>query len=282
MEEVKNRTLTGERALYHINDTIISECVFEDGESPLKECSNLVVNNTTFRWKYPLWYSKNVIVNNSLWENTARSGIWYTNHLVINNSNIIAPKQFRRCDDIELNNVILSDALETFWSCNNIRLNNCKATGDYFGMNSSNIVIHNFYLDGNYCFDGGSNITIFNSILNSKDAFWNCNNVTIYNSKIVGEYLAWNSNNITFINCEIESNQGLCYMDNVKLIDCKLTNTDLAFELCSNIEANVLTKIDSIKNPISGHIHAKSIDDIIFSHDMVDKDKTLIEVDNND
>ena len=71
-------------------------------------------------------------------------------------------------------------------------------------------------------------------------------------------------------------------MDNVKLIDCKLTNTDLAFELCSNIEANVLTKIDSIKNPISGHIHAKSIDDIIFSHDMVDKDKTLIEVDNND
>ena len=86
MKKITQEFLTGERALFMQKDLEIYDTIFDDGESPLKECSNLVVNNTTFRWKYPLWYSKNVIVNNSLWENTARSGIWYTNHLVINNS----------------------------------------------------------------------------------------------------------------------------------------------------------------------------------------------------
>ena len=146
-------------------------------------------------------------------------------------------------------------------------------------MNSSNIDISNFYLDGNYCFDGGSNIVIRNAILNSKDAFWNCSNVTVYDSKITGEYLGWNSKNITFINCQIESNQGLCYMDNIKLVNCSLIKTDLSFELCSNIEASITSHIDSVKNPISGHIHAKGIDELIIDDNMVDRTKTIIEVD---
>lgn len=278
MEEIKNKTLTGERALYHINNKKIIDCVFEDGESPLKECSDLIVNNSNFKWKYPLWYSNNVVVNNTTWHEMARSGVWYTNNLVVNDSTIIAPKQFRRCKNITLNNVEMKDAKETFWSCDTITLNNVKAKGDYFGMNSSNIKITDFILDGNYCFDGGSNITIKNAILNSKDSFWNCNNVIVYDSKITGEYLGWNSKNITFIRCEIESNQGLCYMDNIKLVDCKFYKTDLSFELCSNIEANILNHIDSVKNPISGHIKAKSIGEVIFNNNMTDQTKTKIEV----
>lgn len=279
MEVVKSKRLTGERAFYNARNLFIDDCLFEDGESPLKEGKNLEVHNTTFNWKYPLWYCENVIVNNTLWKPTARSGVWYTKHLVINDSTIDAPKQFRRCDDITLNNTNISDAQETFWGCNNIKIVNCKAKGDYFGMNSSNIDVSNFYLDGNYCFDGGSNIVIRNAVLNSKDALWNCSNVVVYDSKITGEYLAWNSKNITFINCEIESNQGLCYMDNVKLVNCKLIRTDLSFELCSNIEANITTHIDSVKNPISGHIHAKGIDELIIDDNMVDRTKTVIEVD---
>lgn len=279
MEEVKGKTLTGERALYNARNLFIDNCLFEDGESPLKEGRNLEVHNSTFNWKYPLWYCENVVVNNTLWNITARSGVWYTKHLTINDSTIDAPKQFRRCDDVTLNNTNISNALETFWSCTNIKIINCKAKGDYFGMNSSNIDISNFYLDGNYCFDGGSNIVIRNAILNSKDAFWNCSNVTVYDSKITGEYLGWNSKNITFINCQIESNQGLCYMDNIKLVNCSLIKTDLSFELCSNIEASITSHIDSVKNPISGHIHAKGIDELIIDDNMVDRTKTIIEVD---
>ena len=53
----------------------------------------------------------------------------------------------------------------------------------------------------------------------------------------------------------------------------------LSFELCSNIEANITTHIDSVKNPISGHIHAKGIDELIIDDNMVDRTKTVIEVD---
>lgn len=278
MEQVKNKVLIGERAMFASLNKEFINCTFEDGESPLKESKNIKVNECSFKWKYPLWYCNDVEVFDTTWDVTARSGVWYTNNLVIRDSKINAPKQFRRCNGIKLNNVEIPNALETMWMCQNIEIKNTHIVGDYFGMNSKNIVLENVIIDGNYCFDGGENIKAFNCVFNSKDSFWNCNNVELHNCKIVGEYLAWNTKHITFINCQLESLQGLCYIDDLKLVDCKIYNTNLAFEFCSNINATILTKVDSIKNPISGYIRVKGFDELILDKKFIDPEKTIIEV----
>ena len=275
-DKLINGVYVGERALYNSHNIDIYDSIFEDGESPLKESSDINLFTSVFRWKYPLWYCKNIRLENCVLEETARSGIWYTDGISFNNSRIEAPKTFRRSKNIKLVNTDMNNALETLWESENIEIKHIKAKGDYFAMNAKNIEIEDFYLDGNYAFDGGENIVIRNATLNSKDSFWNCKNVTVYDSVIRGEYLAWNSSNITFINCTIESNQGLCYMDNVKLVNCIVENTDLAFELCSNIDATIISHIDSIKNPISGTIRVKSVGEIILDENMIDPSKTKI------
>ena len=149
--------------------------------------------------------------------------------------------------------------------------------GDYFAMNSKNLQIDGLQLVGNYSFDGCENIVMRNAKLLSKDAFWNCENVTVYDSTISGEYIGWNSKNVTFINCMIESDQGFCYMDNVVLQNCRLVNTVLAFEY-SSVKADVVGKLDSIKNPCSGVIHEDKIDEIYMENHRIDRNKTEIKV----
>ena len=278
MKQIKDEALTGERAAYASKDTEFINCIFEDGESPIKESTNIKVINCDFKWKYPLWYCKNVEVIGSTWHLMGRSGIWYTDGITIKDSLIDSPKQFRRSKNIVIKDTKIPEALETMWKCENIELENVYIKGDYFGMNSSDIKLNNVVIDGNYCFDGAKNIVANNCIFNSKDSFWNCENVTITDSKIIGEYLSWNSKNITFINCELESEQGLCYMENVKLVNCKVNNTNLAFEFCKNIDADITTKIDSIKNPLSGIIRCKGYDELIMDEKFINPNDTKIEV----
>ena len=273
---LENGVYTGERALFMSKGVHFFNAVFEDGESPLKESSDIDLDNSEFRWKYPLWYCQNVKCTKVSFLETARSGIWYTKHIRMIDCNIEAPKTFRRSEDIDLISVQLPDASETLWKCKGVKINHVYAKGDYFGFNSENIEIEDLYLDGNYCFDGGKNIIIRNSTLYSKDSFWNCENVTVINSTIVGEYLAWNCKNITFINCKITSHQGLCYIEGLKLINCELIDTDLCFEYCSDIDANIINVIDSIKNPTSGVIRAKGVKELILEEDKIDISKTKI------
>ena len=276
MEKIIGGRYTGERALYNIHNKEIIDATFDDGESPLKECSNLKLDGCIFKWKYPLWYCKNVTVNNCTFIDLARSGTWYTENITINDSLMAVPKHFRRCKGIKLNNVDLPEASETLWNSEDIEFNNVTAKGDYFGMNSKNIKINNFKLDGNYAFDGGKNIEIHNAVLNSKDSFWNCENVVVYDSVIIGEYLGWNSKNLKFINCTIDSEQGMCYIDKLDMINCKLLNTNLAFERVKDVNAEIKTSIDSVKNPYNGKITAKSIGEIILDTDIVDPKATII------
>lgn len=275
MKILEQGLFTGERALYNSRELRIYDSTFADGESPLKESSDIEIYGSIFKWKYPLWYCKDIKTENSVLLETARSGIWYTHNITMTDCVIEAPKTFRRSSNISLLRCNLPRAGETLWTCRDITLESVTAVGDYFGMNSENIRAENLTIDGNYAFDGGKNIEIKNSKLISKDAFWNCENVTVYDSVIIGEYLGWNSKNVTFVNCTIESNQGLCYMEGVKLVNCKLLNTDLAFEY-STVDAEVTTEIDSVKNPISGKIHAKAIRELIMEKPLVDPEKTKI------
>lgn len=271
----KEEKFTGERALFQSSQIYIEDCTFADGESPLKESSNIEINGSLFRWKYPLWYCSDIKVDNSVLFEMARAGIWYTNNIMMSNSTIEAPKTFRRSQNIKLENVDLPNADETLWNCSKVSMKNVTAKGDYFAMGSTDLEIEDFTLVGNYSFDGAKNLTIRNAKILSKDAFWNSENVTVYNSFISGEYLGWNAKNVTLIDCTIESEQGMCYMENVVMKNCKLLNTDLAFEY-STVDATIESTIDSVKNPISGTIKAKDIGEVIFDDPAVDPAKTQI------
>ncbi len=276
MEIIKRGFLTGERALFQGKDLRIEETIFDDGESPLKHSSNIELIHSSFKWKYPLWYSSDIQLKECVLYEMARAGIWYTSGISMENVVIEAPKSFRRSSGISLKNVNFYNAQETLWSCRDIEMEKVTARGDYFAMNSRNIKISDLELVGNYGFDGCENLEIQGSRLITKDAFWNCNNVTVKDSYICGEYFGWNSENIVLENCTIESLQGLCYIRGLKMINCKLINTTLSFEY-SEVDAEIEGHIDSVKNPSSGRIHAGSIGELIMEEDRVDTAATTIE-----
>ena len=279
MKEYNQAYFAGERALFSSCGLKITESLFEAGESPLKESSDIELQGCIFGWKYPLWYCKNIKMESSTLLEGARSGIWYTSGIDIRSSHIQAPKTFRRSENISLTDVSMPRAQETLWNCKGVTLKRVNAAGDYFGFGSENIECENFDLDGNYLFDGGKNITVKNSKLISKDAFWNAENVVVEDSLIIGEYLGWNSKNVVFKNCTIQSLQGMCYMQDVKLINCKLINTTLAFEY-SSVNAEISGKVDSIKNPLpKSVIRAGAIDEIILEDGFTDPADVKIELD---
>lgn len=275
METIKDKRLTGERALFGSHNLSIYDTIFDDGESPLKESGDIELNGCMFKWKYPLWYCKNIVADNCKWFEMARAGVWYTDNITVNKALIEAPKNFRRCNNLSLTDVDFVNAAETLWHCNDVRINNVMAKGDYFGMNCSNLEIDNLRLVGNYSFDGVKDMRISNSTLMSKDAFWNSDNITVTDSYISGEYLGWNAKNLTLINCTIESLQGMCYIDNLVMKNCKLINTTLAFEY-STVDVDVTGRIDSVINPSMGTIKADSIDELILEKDKINPDKTII------
>ena len=274
--EIKHKSYSGERSLYSLKNASLFDVTFLAGESPLKECSSLTLDNCTFKYKYPLWYSKDIIVKNSLFEETARSGIWYSENLSFEDVVFNSPKTFRKSKNITLKNVDFNNAEETLYFCDKVTINNAYIKGDYCLLGSSNIEIVDSTIEGNYCFDNASNIKAKNCTFLSRDAFWNVKDAVIEDSVIDGEYLAWNSSNITFIRCKIISHQGLCYSKNVKLIDCQITNSDLIFEYCENIDADIDVENVSIKNPRSGSIFLSKGCKIIKNEKYIDPNKTKI------
>ena len=273
---VNQELLTGERALFQAKNIEIINTTFADGESPLKEASDISLRNSFFKWKYPMWYGRRLTLKNCTLFDTARAGIWYTDGIDMTDCIIEAPKTFRRSSNIRLDGVSIPNADETLWHCRDVIMNRVHAKGNYFAMNSENMEINDFELIGNYSFDGARNIVISNARMLSKDSFWNAENVEVRNSFISGEYIGWNAKNVKFVNCIIESLQGFCYMDNVILEDCTLLNTNLAFEY-STVDADINSVIDSIKNPISGRIKAEDIREIIFD-DPARSDRSRTEI----
>lgn len=275
MKEIRQEYLTGERALFKSEYLKIYDTIFADGESPLKESHDIELDGCMFKWKYPLWYSENIVAKNCTWFEMARAGVWYTDNIAIEDTAIEAPKNFRRCRELTLKNVSVPNAAETLWNCDGVKMEAVTAKGDYFAMNSQNMAIDKLTLYGNYPFDGAKNVEIHNSKFLSKDAFWNSENITVYDSFISGEYLGWNAKNLTLINCTVESLQGMCYIENLVMKNCKLINTTLAFEY-STVDAQIDSKIDSVINPSGGTITAESIGELILQKDRIDPSKTVI------
>lgn len=273
---IRNAFFNGERPLFGLQDAELINTTFGEGESPLKESSDLKLDQVIFQWKYPLWYARNIDVQNSIFETMSRSGIWYTKNIALTNCTLQAPKLFRRCQGVTLSHVQFADAKETLWTCRDVTMKNCTVTGDYFGKDSQNVVLDHVRIVGNYAFDGGSHIEAHNCHFVSKYCFWNCEDVTLYDCFLDGEYLAWNTKRLRLVNCTIVSDQGLNYIDDLTLENCRLNETDLAFEYCSNVSAQINGRVDSVKNPLSGKICADEIGELILDPEKTDPEQVEI------
>lgn len=262
--EIKDRFYEGERPLFALRETTLSNIRFYPGESALKHSANVIAVGCEFMCKYPFWHSESVVIEDCQFTVYARAAIWYTNNLVMRNCKIDAPKMFRQVANLTIENTRFSSAGETLWNCKNVTLQNVELSGaDYVFMNGEDLEIDNMQLQGNYSFQDGKNIVIRNSHLNSKDAFWGTENVTVYDSVLDGEYLGWHSKNLKLVNCVIRGEQPLCFATDLVLENCRMEETDLCFEY-STVNADIVTDVVSIKNPQGGHIRAKSIGELII------------------
>jgi hypothetical protein len=66
-KKIRQEFFTGERALFQGENLKIYDSVFADGESPLKESHDIELYTSLFRWKYPLWYSRNIVAKACTW-----------------------------------------------------------------------------------------------------------------------------------------------------------------------------------------------------------------------
>ena len=265
MKTISNQTFDEERALYGSEGIEIVSCRFDgpaDGESALKESKNVVVRNCFFNLRYPFWHDDHLEISGSEMTPLCRAALWYSTDVRIAGTKMHGIKALRECADVCITD---SDIVspEFGWSVRGIKMLDSSAESEYFMMRSERLSFDHVTLKGKYSFQYITDSTFTNCMFDTKDAFWHAKNVLVKDSVIRGEYLAWYCENVTFENCTIIGTQPLCYCKGLKLINCRMEQADLSFEK-SEVEADITTVVDSIKNPKSGIIRAAGVREIIM------------------
>jgi hypothetical protein len=265
MKTYENQSFDQERALYASREVETLSCRFDgpaDGESAFKECRNIRAQGCFFNLRYPFWHDEGVELADSELTENCRAALWYSRDVNIRNTKLHGIKALRECDQVQLEGCdILSP--EFGWSVRDIAMKDCTAQSEYFMLRSERLHFENVTLKGKYSFQYITDSVFDHCNFDTKDAFWHAKNVVVRNSVVKGEYLAWYCENVTFENCTIIGTQPLCYCKGLKLIDCRMGDTDLAFEK-SEVEARILTKVESIKNPRAGEIIVPELGELIL------------------
>ena len=269
MQVIRNAQFGGERPLFASHDLHLDHVTILAGESAIKECSNIIATYCRFEGNYPFWHVHGFVIDHCFFDTGGRSALWYSDHLKMTDTRIDAPKMFREMTDIEIENVVMTDADEMFWRCKRINIRNLKMNGGtYPFMFSEDIHVDGLDTDSKYVFQYARNVELRNARITTKDAFWETENVTVYNSELNGEYLGWHSRNLRLVNCHITGEQPLCYADGLVLENCTFgPDCDRAFEY-STVQATISGPIGGIKNPLSGHIVAAGYGQIILDENM--------------
>lgn len=265
MEVIKDKTFSHERALYNTHNVIVEHCTFageEDGESFLKESSDVTVKDCFMDLRYPMWHVDNLKMYDCNLTVNCRAALWYDNGVYIQKCVMNGIKALRESSGITLKDVQV-DSPEFAWRCKDVEVIDSKINSQYAFFESTDIKIDGLEFEGKYSFQYTHNLTIDNSTLNTKDAFWHAQNVTVRNSNLNGEYLGWYSDGLTLIDCHIKGTQPFCYCKNLTLVNCTMQDCDLAFEY-SQVQADVIGEVLSVKNPLCGKIVADSFGEIIF------------------
>ena len=91
MKYIENKTFDEERALYGEKGLCIKGCVFDgpaDGESALKECSDIQVEDSYFNLRYPFWHNHTLKISSSKLTPMCRAALWYSDHIKITKSEL--------------------------------------------------------------------------------------------------------------------------------------------------------------------------------------------------
>lgn len=269
MKVIKDIEVGGERPFFESHNLRIENVTIVDGESGIKQCSNIEAVNCRFIGKYPFWHVDGSLIENCYFEPGSRSAIWYSNDMLMRNTVIDAPKLFREMKNLTLENVTINDADETFWNIDGLTIKNVTLReGTYPFMGSKNIEVDGLDSDSKYVFQYVKNVVIRNAKITTKDAFWETENVTIIDSELNGEYLGWHSKNLRLVNCHITGTQPLCYAQDLVLENCTFgDDADLAFEY-SILNASIKGHVHSIKNPTSGVINVDSVGEVILDENI--------------
>ncbi len=264
MNIVTGKTFDEERALYGAKDLVVKDCRFDgpaDGESAFKEGKEVTVENCFFNLRYPFWHDDGLKIAASEMTELCRAALWYSHDIQITDTKLHGIKALRECSNVTMQGCDIVSP-EFGWSVQGIEMKNCKAESEYFMMRSDHLNFQAVNMKGKYSFQYITDSVFENCVLDTKDAFWHAKNVTVRDSIVKGEYLAWYCENVTFENCRITGTQPLCYCKGLKLVNCELIDADLCFEK-SEVEATVTTLVQSIKNPLSGHIYVPGVEEII-------------------
>lgn len=276
MITIENQTFDEERALYGSKGVTVRNCSFDgpaDGESAFKEGKDIEAEHCFFNLRYPFWHDHGLIVRDSEMTELCRAALWYSDRVEITDTKLHGIKALRECSDIVMKNCDIVSP-EFGWSVRGICMEDSAAVSEYFMMRAEDLTFRNVNLTGKYSFQYIKNAVFEHCTFDTKDSFWHGENITVKDSVVKGEYLAWYSDGLTLVNCKIIGTQPFCYCKNLKLIDCEMIDTDLAFEK-SDVEAQITTKVDSIKNPRSGRIEVPELGELIMD-DAEAKGEVLI------
>lgn len=264
MTLIRDQVFDEERALYGSRGVELVNCRFDgpaDGESALKECRDVKVKDCFFNLRYPFWHVTNLEIEGSELTTLCRAALWYTENVSIRNTKLHGIKALRECAEARLEGCDIVSP-EFGWSVRGVEMKDSGAESEYFMLRSERLRFDHVSLKGKYSFQYITDSVFTNCDFDTKDAFWHAKNVVIRDSVVKGEYLAWYCENVTFENCTLIGTQPLCYCKGLKLINCRMIDTDLSFEK-SEVEATLLSPIDSIKNPRSGCIRVPAVGEII-------------------
>ncbi len=269
MEIIRNQQFGGERPLFAIRDTRLENVTITEGESGVKCCRNIEADGCRFIGKYPLWHVDGSLITNCFFEPGSRSAIWYSNDMTMRDCRIDAPKFFREMHNLVIENVVISDADETFWRVNGLKVKNLRLhEGTYPFMFSENIEVDGLESDSKYVFQYCKNVVVRNANIVTKDSFWECENVTIYDSLLDGEYLGWHSRNLRLVRCHITGEQPLCYVEQLVMEDCTFgPDCDRMFE-DSGVHADIRGSITNIKNPRTGLVIADAVGSVTIDENI--------------
>ena len=265
MRTITNQTFDEERALYGSKDVEVLDCRFDgpaDGESAFNECSDIALKDCYFNLRYPFWHDKGLKISGSEMTEACRAALWYTEDAEITDTKMHGIKALRECANVRIKGCDIISP-EFGWSVRGINMKDTSAEGEYFMLRSDHLTFDNVKLKGKYSFQYITDSVFTNCDFDTKDAFWHARNVIVRDSVVKGEYLAWYCENVTFENCTLIGTQPLCYCKGLKLINCRMVDCDLAFEK-SDVEAEIVSDVLSIKNPRSGRITAESVGEIIM------------------
>lgn len=84
--EFLNQTFEEERALYGVHGVKVTDCVFDgpaDGESALKETTDITAERCHFNLRYPFWHTEGAVVRDSTMTENCRAALWYGKNIIM-------------------------------------------------------------------------------------------------------------------------------------------------------------------------------------------------------